>query len=95
MTALYSGFAARCHTALAYTNNILQMALSQTLRLLQSYELAAVRCHMDVVEDPGNGTVTMLRVLAEPPLDAKMSVLALTSCSLQTSRCLLAVHAKQ
>jgi hypothetical protein len=48
------------------------MALSQTLRLLQSYELAAVRCHMDVVEDPGNGTVTMLRVLAEPPLDAKM-----------------------
>jgi hypothetical protein len=52
--------------------HILQMALSQTLRLLQSYELAAVRCHMDVVEDPGNGTVTMLRVLAEPPLDAKM-----------------------
>ena len=47
----------------------LQMALSQTLRLLQAYDMTAVRCHMDNVEDPGNGVVTMLRVLVEPAKD--------------------------
>eukprot|EP00611_Tribonema_gayanum_P024923 TRINITY_DN5581_c0_g1_i4.p2 TRINITY_DN5581_c0_g1~~TRINITY_DN5581_c0_g1_i4.p2 ORF type:complete len:148 (+),score=51.21 TRINITY_DN5581_c0_g1_i4:85-528(+) len=47
------------------------MALSQVVRLLEAYGMEAVRCHLDVVADPGNGNVTMLRVLAEPPQDPK------------------------
>lgn len=40
-----------------------QVALSQILRLVKSYGLETIRCHLDVVDDPGNGSVAMVRVL--------------------------------
>ncbi|CAM9314944.1 unnamed protein product [Discosporangium mesarthrocarpum] len=48
---------------LTSANVLPKVALAQVLRLLKSYELQAIRCHLDVVNDPGNGTVTMIRLL--------------------------------
>lgn len=54
----------------ALANVLPKVALSLSLRLLQYHGAHAIRCHMDLVDDPGNGTVTMLRVLVEPSVEA-------------------------
>lgn len=46
--------------SIAAANVLPKMALYQALRLLKSYKLDTVRCHLDVVDDPGNGSVTMV-----------------------------------
>lgn len=46
--------------SIAAANVLPKMALYQALRLLKSYQLDTVRCHLDVVDDPGNGSVTMV-----------------------------------
>lgn len=48
--------------SIAAANVLPKMALYQALRLLKSYELETVRCHLDVVDDRENGSVTMVRV---------------------------------
>eukprot|EP00903_Cladosiphon_okamuranus_P014976 g13861.t1 len=49
--------------SIAAANVLPKNALYQALRLLKSYQLHTVRCHLDVVDDPGNGSVTMMRML--------------------------------
>ena len=46
--------------SIAAANVLPKMALHQAIRLLKSYQLDTVRCHLDVVDDPGNGSVTMV-----------------------------------
>lgn len=46
--------------SIAAANVLPKIALSQALRLLKSYRLDTIRCHLDVVDDPGNGSVTMV-----------------------------------
>ncbi len=54
---------------LALANVMPKIALTQVLRLLEPHNMSIRRCHMDMVEDPGNGTVTLLRILVIPPSD--------------------------
>ncbi len=53
----------------ALANVMPKIALTQVLRLLQPHNMSIRRCHMDMVQDPGNGTVTLLRILIIPPSD--------------------------
>ncbi|CAN0550988.1 unnamed protein product, partial [Ectocarpus sp. 12 AP-2014] len=46
--------------SMAAANVLPKMALYQALRLLKSYQLETIRCHLDVVDDPGNGSITMV-----------------------------------
>ncbi|CAN0435416.1 unnamed protein product, partial [Hapterophycus canaliculatus] len=46
--------------SIAAANVLPKMALYQALRLLRSYELETVRCHLDVVDDRENGSVAMV-----------------------------------
>lgn len=55
----------------ALANVLPRAALEQSLRLMPLYGLSVLRCHLDVVDDPGNGSVTLLRMLVLPePEDA-------------------------
>ncbi|CAM9860894.1 unnamed protein product [Ascophyllum nodosum] len=49
--------------SIAAANVLPKVSLGQALRLLASYKLDTIRCHLDVVDDPGNGSVTIMRLL--------------------------------
>ncbi len=53
----------------ALANVMPKIALTQVLRLLQLHNMSIRRCHMDMVDDGENGTVTLLRILVIPPSD--------------------------
>eukprot|EP00752_Nemacystus_decipiens_P010276 g9158.t1 len=62
--------------SIAAANVLPKMALYQALRLLKSYQLDTVRCHLDVVDDPGNGSVTMMRMLVNDASAAEAAAVA-------------------
>ncbi|CAN0106830.1 unnamed protein product, partial [Ectocarpus sp. 12 AP-2014] len=62
--------------SMAAANVLPKMALYQALRLLKSYQLETIRCHLDVVDDPGNGSVTMMRMLVNDGSSAAKAAVA-------------------
>jgi len=49
----------------AQTNVLPRVGLDKCLRLFKLHGLDVLRCHMDRVNDPGNGQVCLLRMLVQ------------------------------
>ena len=50
---------------MAQTNVLPRVGLDKCLRLFKLRGLDVLRCHMDRVNDPGNGSVCLLRMLVQ------------------------------
>jgi hypothetical protein len=55
----------RYWVSVAQTNVLPRVGLDKCLRLFKLRGLDVLRCHMDRVEDPGNGQVCLLRMLVQ------------------------------
>ncbi len=55
----------RYWVSLAQTNVLPRVGLDKCLKLFKLHKLDVLRCHMDRVNDPGNGSVCLLRMLVQ------------------------------
>lgn len=55
----------RYWVSLAQSNVLPRVGLDKSLKLFGLHKLDVLRCHMDRVEDPGNGQVCLLRMLVQ------------------------------
>lgn len=55
----------RYWVSLAQTNVLPRVGLDKCLKLFGLHKLDVLRCHMDRVNDPGNGSVCLLRMLVQ------------------------------
>lgn len=60
---------------IAASNVLPKLALQRSALYLTQFGFDVRRCHLDVVDDPGNGMVTMMRILLVEPLDSPDVVL--------------------